>query len=299
MQFRHGLDNFAAVERRHIIERIRLAVEGFYTPGESRIVAYETAERFCGFSRAQAVADPSAEAVCDEVQLEEVCRQLAAGRPVQYVTGFTEFCGLRLSVAEGVLIPRPETEELVAWITDSCAGRRGVRFLDAGTGSGAIAIALARLLDSPVGDAVDISDDALEIARRNALDNHADVRFRRADLLASPEAFEAEVGNGRYDIIVSNPPYIPRSEWGAIRENVKGYEPHLALFVEDSDPLIFYREIGRKAQELLVGGGELFFEIHENFARAVCELLTSLGFVHIVCRRDMNGKPRMIRCVKR
>ena len=262
------------------MERVRRAVPDAYTAGEARAIAFEVAECFCGFSRAEAVADPGAEAVADEGVLEESCRRIAAHVPLQYVTGRTEFYGLPFRVGEGVLIPRPETEELVQWIAADCAGIAGVRLLDIGTGSGAIAVALSRLLVAPTVDAADISPDALVFAVENAAVN--------AGLLP----------RHRYDVVVSNPPYIPRSEYASMRDNVRLYEPAGALFVEDADPLLFYREIGHKAARLLDAGGRLFFEVHEDYVCGVCTLLSGQGFVGVECRCDMNGKPRMVRCVK-
>lgn len=286
------------MERRQLIEAIRRAVSGFYAPEESRVVAYEVAERFCGFTRLQALSDPSAAAVYNPEELADVCSQLVSGRPLQYVTGFAEFCGLRLSVAEGVLIPRPETEELVAWIMEEHGNCGGLRVLDIGTGSGAIAIALARSMPDAFVEALDISEDALRIARANASDNNVQVRFTQADILGGAEALYSALGSVSYDLIVSNPPYIPASEYAAMRDNVRRYEPHAALFVPDDDPLVFYREIGERAYELLAGGGELFVEIHENFAEGVCALFAGAGLMDISCHRDLNDRPRMVRGMK-
>ena len=172
------------MKRGEVLERVRRAVPDAYTAGEARAIAFEVAECFCGFSRAEAVADPGAEAVADEGVLEESCRRIAAHVPLQYVTGRTEFYGLPFRVGEGVLIPRPETEELVQWIAADCAGIAGVRLLDIGTGSGAIAVALSRLLVAPTVDAADISPDALVFAVENAAVNGATVHFVQADATA-------------------------------------------------------------------------------------------------------------------
>lgn len=287
------------MQRREILEKIRRAVPDAYTAGEARAIAFEVAECFCGFRRAEAVTDPGAEVVCDGERLEEACRRIAAHVPLQYVTGRTEFYGMPFRVGEGVLIPRPETEELVQWIAAEYAGREGVRLLDVGTGSGAIAVALARLLVASTVDAADISPQALDFAAANAAANGVTLRLVRADATAPYGTFAAALPRDRYDTIVSNPPYIPRSEYALMRDNVRLYEPAEALFVEDADPLLFYREIGRKAARLLVPGGRLFFEIHEDFAEGVCRLLAGGGFVDVECRHDMNGRPRMVRCVKR
>ena len=276
------------MKRREVLERVRRAVPDAYTAGEARAIAFEVAECFCGFSRAEAVADPGAEAVADEGVLEEACRRIAAHVPLQYVTGRTEFYGLPFRVGEGVLIPRPETEELVQWIAADCAGIAGVCLLDIGTGSGAIAVALSRLLVAPTVDAADISPDALVFAAENAAVNGATVHFVQADATAPYDTFAGLLPRHR----------IPRSEYASMRDNVRLYEPAGALFVEDADPLLFYREIGHKAARLLDAGGRLFFEVHEDYACGVCTLLSGQGFVGVECRYDMNGKPRMVRCVK-
>lgn len=287
------------MKRREVLELVRRAVPDAYTQDEARAVAFEVAACFCGFTRAQAVADPDAEVVAyDAQQLAEVCRQLAAHVPLQYVTGRTEFYGMPFRVGPGVLIPRPETEELVHWIIGECAGMPGLRLLDVGTGSGAIAVVLACRLAGASVDAVDVSRGALETAVRNAAEHDAAVRFVLADALASDDAFVGALPHKDYDVVVSNPPYIPRSEYALMRDNVRVHEPAGALFVEDSDPLLFYRAIGRKARRLLVPGGRLFFEVHEHRASDVCALLVGEGYVAVECRRDMNGKPRMVRCVK-
>lgn len=173
-----------------------------------------------------------------------------------------------------------------------------MRLLDIGTGSGAIAVALSRLLVAPTVDAADISPDALVFAAENAAVNGAAVHFVQADATAPYDTFAGLLPRHRYDVVVSNPPYIPRSEYASMRDNVRLYEPAGALFVEDADPLLFYREIGHKAARLLDAGGRLFFEVHEDYACGVCTLLSGQGFVGVECRCDMNGKPRMVRCVK-
>ena len=218
---------------------------------------------------------------------EAMAAQLAAGRPVQYVVGHTEFYGHRFTVREGVLIPRPETEELVSWVVHD--ERRAHALLDVGTGSGCIAVTLARLIPESRITAVDISEKALSIARENARRLDAKVDFRQGDALG--ELFPGQ--REQFDLIVSNPPYIPRSEKASIRVNVTGYEPAEALFVEDGDPLIFYRAIARNARRLLRPGGRLYFEIHENFADETFRMLTREGFPDTAVRRDLNDKNRM------
>lgn len=222
--------------------------------------------------------------------LEEQIAALAAGRPLQYVLGCTEFCGLRIGVREGVLIPRPETEELVMRIVRQAPPSPTV--LDIGTGSGCIAIALDRLIAGAEVHAVDLSERALAIARENAAALGSGVRFFRADALGDLH----EAAGRQYDIIVSNPPYVPAGDRPAMRRNVTGYEPAEALFVPDDDPLRFYRAIARSARRLLRPGGSLWLEIDERQAEAMRRLLASEAYEAIEIYLDMNDKPRMAWC---
>ena len=215
-------------------------------------------------------------------------KERATGKPLQYVFGHVDFYDAKLLVNENVLIPRPETEELVRWIAESPAPDNPA-VLDVGTGSGCIAVTLARLIPESRITAVDISEKALSIARENARRLDAKVDFRQGDALG--ELFPGQ--REQFDLIVSNPPYIPRSEKASIRVNVTGYEPAEALFVEDGDPLIFYRAIARNARRLLRPGGRLYFEIHENFADETFRMLTREGFPDTAVRRDLNDKNRM------
>lgn len=301
MYFRDGLDTFAIVmTRRELTDRIRRLLAGIYDERETLAIAFAVAEKFFGFTRSQAIADPDATvAGFDSELFDGICRELTAEKPLQYVLGEAEFCGLTLRVAEGVLIPRPETEELVQWIAEDCTGGDNLRILDIGTGSGAIAIALARFLPAARIDAIDISQRAIDIAADNARRSAATVRFACVDVLAPQDIFMKALPGNTYDIAVSNPPYIPESERRSMRRNVTDYEPSCALFVPDDDPVLFYREIALKAAEILSPGGRLYFEIHESLSRQVCAELLAAGFVGIECRNDINDKPRMVKCIKR
>lgn len=275
------------------------AAEDIYPREEARAIAFVLAKYCYGFGRTEVAMDPEAEVEnYNTLMFNDIVRQLLGWRPVQYILGETEFMDLRLEVTESTLIPRPETEELVDAIIKYPRGTCSPRILDIGTGSGAIAIALAKNLAGSEVDAVDISGDALGLARKNAENNGAQVNFICADVLLPPERFLETLPCGQYDIIVSNPPYIPESERLSMRANVSRYEPHGALFVPDSDPLLFYRSIGRVACEALSPGGELWFEVHENFARNVCALMEEHRFKDIVTIRDINGKERIVRCLK-
>ena len=286
------------MERRSIIKTISESVAAIYPQREAMAIAYTVAQNFWEFSMAQCLADPAADVRVDPAMLADICRQLADARPVQYVIGAADFYGRRFAVNEQVLIPRPETEELVHWIISDFKNISRPKVLDIGTGSGAIAISLALELDAACVDAVDISAGAIGVAAGNARSNGAVVDFRQADALANSD-FRNALPHSNYNIIVSNPPYIPRSEYDSMCDNVRRFEPHTALFVADNDPLVFYREIGRNALELLADGGRLYFEIHESFAAEVCRLLESLGLSDVECRHDINNKPRMVRCVRK
>lgn len=272
--------------RREIIARIETPLTALYGEREARQIARIVVMELGGLCLTDLVAEPDKELGIDE--LDRIIGELAAGRPLQYVLGHTEFYGLDFQVREGVLIPRPETEELVRWIAESPAPDNPA-VLDVGTGSGCIAVTLARLIPESRITAVDISEKALSIARENARRLDAKVDFQQCDALG--ELFPGQ--REQFDLIVSNPPYIPRSEKASIRVNVTGYEPAEALFVEDGDPLIFYRAIARNARRLLRPGGRLYFEIHENFADETLRMLTQEGFADTTVRRDLNDKNRM------
>lgn len=272
-----------------LYRRIYRCALPLYGQRESSSVARRILEDIYGIDRNRYIVDPEAEINADG--LDGVLQDLGRGRPVQYITGREYFCGLELKVSEGVLIPRPETGELVKWIADESDGAE--RILDIGTGSGAIAVALASQFPGAEVWAVDISETALEIARRNSEAHGAEVVFRRCDIL--DPACRTEIGGESFDIIVSNPPYVPLSEKAAMHSNVRDYEPYEALFVPDSDPLLFYRAIARFSYRSLSPGGRLYFETHKDFARDVASLMESEGLVYTEIRKDINGRERMVR----
>ena len=218
--------------------------------------------------------------------LDKIIAEISSGRPIQYILGKAEFCEMEFEVAEGVLIPRPETEELVYHIVETT--KRGARILDIGTGSGAIAISLAKLIKGAEVVAVDISEEALTIARRNAERVGVDVEFIKADALGDLSYL------GKFDIIVSNPPYIPQSDILDMRKNVVDFEPHIALFVPDNDALQFYRATAENAQTMLNEEGSMWFEIYEKAGEQMCEMLREKGFTRNELLEDANLKPRMI-----
>lgn len=274
--------------RRKTIRRIAEALRSLYPEREALQIARILVAERSGLTPTELLVN-SDETVRIE-GLEEQIAALAAGRPLQYVLGCTEFCGLRIGVREGVLIPRPETEELVMRIVRQAPPSPTV--LDIGTGSGCIAIALDRLIAGAEVHAVDLSERALAIARENAAALGSGVRFFRADALGDLH----EAAGRQYDIIVSNPPYVPAGDRPAMRRNVTGYEPAEALFVPDDDPLRFYRAIARSARRLLRPGGSLWLEIDERQAEAMRRLLASEAYEAIEIYLDMNDKPRMAWC---
>ena len=221
--------------------------------------------------------------------------ELQQEKPIQYITGEAWFYGLRFEVNENTLIPRPETEELVDWIIESQKSKvqsQKLEVLDIGTGSGCIPIALKANLPQANVSAIDVSEEALEVAKRNAAINKVDINFIQANIL------EVEDLNCHFDIIVSNPPYVRVLEKQEIKKNVLDYEPHLALFVDDNDALLFYRKITQLALINLAPNGLLFFEINQYLGKETVILLENLGFKNIELRKDFYGNDRMIKCEK-
>ena len=273
------------MKNREIINTLTQAALAVYDPMEARAVARFAAEELWGISSTQLVLNPDGECCADN--LTEVAERLASGEPVQYVVGSTEWCDLRLEVGRGVLIPRPETEELVRWIESDHRLREGLRVVDLGTGSGAIAIALAGRLAGSRVTAFDISDDALAIARRNGVAHAPQVEFLKGDMLAL-DPIEG------VDIVVSNPPYVPQSDLASMHCNVKEWEPLTALFVPDDDILRFYVATADNAQKMLSEGGSLWFEIYEKAGEQMCSMLREKGFSQTELIDDANLKPRMV-----
>lgn len=218
--------------------------------------------------------------------------QLKKEVPVQYLLGKTNFYGLDFEVNENVLIPRPETEELVEWIINENANTdkfKKLKILDIGTGSGCIAVSLAKNLPHAEVYAIDVSKKALETAKRNAVNNNVEVTFMFQDIL------ELEALKHNFDIIVSNPPYVRNLEKVEIKKNVLEYEPHLALFVDDHDALVFYKKIASLAQKNLLENGQLFFEINQYLGEEMTNLLENMNFSNVELRKDIYDNDRMIK----
>ncbi len=266
--------------------------------GEARAQMLLLLDHLGGLTTADVLAgkdellDPSVQA-----KLLEAAQRVAQGEPVQQVVGWTEFCGLRIAVTPDVLIPRPETEELVEWIVEREAwsvnseekndGR--IKILDIGTGSGCIALTLKHVRPQSDVTAVDVSEPALAVARENSVQTRLDIRLEQVNILTELPS------DGPYDIVVSNPPYIPQSEQAEMDGRVLHHEPHEALFVSDDNPLTFYHAIGQKAQKLLTQGGRLYLEINRRYGPAVTELLRRLGYEDVELRQDQFGNDRMVR----
>ena len=269
-------------------------LSSLYDAQEIESFFYLILECFHNKKRIDLALDPDME--MDAMQLlrwESVLAELKKEKPIQYILGETEFYGLPFLVNENTLIPRPETEELVEWIIKSTKYKiqsTKLRILDIGTGSGCIAISLAKNIPNAEVSAIDVSDKALSTAKKNAEINKVEVSFILKNIL------ETEELEGQFDIIVSNPPYVRNLEKAEIKPNVLEYEPHLALFVEDTDALLFYRKIAQLAQKNLSENGMLFFEINQYLGKETVELLEDLGFKNIVLKKDIYGNDRMISC---
>ena len=277
--------------RNDIVNYICSRIEHIYDePNERRNIAQYTVAAAEGVDLAKVLIWYDEEV--DIPNIEHITDELSQGRPLQYIIGKTEFCGLDFAVREGVLIPRPETEQLVEWAIKRAKRYTQPRILDLCTGSGCIAISLAHALPQATVTAIDLSSDALAVARENCTSLNVDVELLKDDVLGELPT----LGEREFDVIVSNPPYIPRSEQSRMRVNVTQYEPEMALFVDDKNPLLFYEAIACYAKKHLCKGGSLLFEVHESYATATVEMLQAKGFDHISLRKDFLDKPRMICC---
>lgn len=274
--------------RTHFINQ----VAPFFDEDEAASFFYLLLEHHRNLKRVDLVMQPDLFFSETELEmLEGVISELKCQKPIQYILGSTSFFGMPFLVNEHTLIPRPETEELVEWVLKSQTSE-GVEssLLDIGTGSGCIAISLAKNCANAQVSAIDVSREALATAEKNASINEVQVQFICQDIL------KAESLDKKYDVIVSNPPYIRMLEKQEIKPNVLEFEPHLALFVANEDPLLFYRKIAQLAQKQLNNNGYLFFEINQYLAQETIQLLEDLNFKSIELRKDIYGNDRMIRC---
>ena len=274
------------------IIHIRSELQGLYPDTEIKSFSNLIIEKISGFSRTEIIVNKNT--LFSEKQrhvIENFIAKLKEYIPIQYILGETEFFGLPFRVNESVLIPRPETEELVDWIRNENDRNANLGILDIGTGSGCIAISLKHEFTNATVDAFDISEKALETAQSNATLNKLEVNFSKVDILNTPEMEQ------KWDIIVSNPPYVTELEKSGILPNVLDYEPHLALFVPDNNPLLFYHCIAIFAQQHLKPRGKLYFEINRQFGKATVDLLTAMGFGNVELRKDISGNDRMVRAI--
>ena len=282
-------------------------LEKIYGSNEANVLIMILLEHYFGIDRVKIALEPELRLSESELlTLHFAVKELLKNKPIQYIIGATEFCGMQFQVDENVLIPRPETEELVNKLV-SCSvnhhpsfrpERSGVEkspakfsILDIGTGSGCIAISLAKLIKNSEVTAIDISEKALLVAKRNAEANNVSVNFIQADILNIKEG----LFDKKFDIIVSNPPYVCESEKKEMRANVLEYEPASALFVSDDDPLLFYRKILDFAQKNLKEGGEVWFEINEKLGVKTKNLCIERNFKNVEIISDFKGKDRIVK----
>lgn len=275
-------------------ELMNRTLSELYPTAEIRQFAHLFFGKYLSFSSVDILTRHDTELTADVTRLfEDALARLIKGEPIQYVLGEAWFGNLQFEVAKGVLIPRPETEELVEWVVSDMEDVNP-RVLDIGTGSGCIAVSVAHALPKAKVEAWDISPEAIEIAIRNADRLHTKVMFSQVDVLR----IKPDMVDGKYDIIISNPPYVRKSEKQHMHVNVLEYEPHTALFVDDDDALVFYRTIAKLAFNILNPEGKLFFEINEALGSAMRSLLEQKGFTNIEVRADIFGKERMVMATK-
>ena len=276
-----------------LVRQIREALHGSYTDAEALSLAKMLLVEVFGFSTLELYGgkDRGFSEKEQEVLSDIVCR-LQNHEPIQYIIGRETFMGLVFEVNENVLIPRPETQELVNWILEDRRADEGCKILDIGTGSGCIPISLAHFMSGAELEAWDISDGALDVARRNASQNEVKVLFRKQNVL------EAVPSSSCYDVILSNPPYITEQEKVDMEANVLDWEPSIALFVPDTDPLLFYRKIAELGLEMLVADGALYFEINRAYGEMMKTMLEDMGYNNVELRKDMFGNDRMIKAIK-
>lgn len=267
-----------------------------YTEGEADQITDWVMENLTGSRKAERMLYKNSSLTPEEEsRLNQYTERLLHHEPVQYVLGEAWFAGMKFRVNKSVLIPRPETEELVAWVIDDCKlSVACLTILDIGTGSGCIPVAIKKKLPHVSISAIDVCSEALFTATENAMALETAIDFRLLDFLDEEKWKEL----GMYDIIVSNPPYVRQQEKQNMHERVSGHEPHLALFVPDDDALLFYRKLADFSSVHLNRSGKLFVEINESFGTEVVNLFQSKGFSNIELRKDMQGKDRMVRAGK-
>lgn len=279
------------IEVNRIAKHIKENLGSYYPAGEVAAFTRIIATEILGIPQITFFLKDNVELTHEqEATLADAIKRLQKYEPIQHIQGYSDFCGLRFKVTPATLIPRPETSELVEWVASEATGNE--RILDIGTGSGCIAVSLANKLPHSKVTAWDISTEALAIATENSRSNGTEVLFEQVDILAyRPQ-------EKQFDIIVSNPPYIKENEKSAMHSNVLDWEPHTALFVPDSDPLLFYRTIAKKGLTLLKPGGTLYFEINRAHGAETVKILAGLGYANIELRKDFAENDRMIKATR-
>jgi release factor glutamine methyltransferase len=279
---------------------IKVELKDFYDIKEINAFIYILFEKYCGISKVKFLSEPSQ--TISESELLKIyfaLKDLKNYKPIQYITESTEFFGLNFFIDSSVLIPRQETEELVNWIiTDNNNIKTKLNILDIGTGSGCIAITLSKCISDSTLTAIDISEKAIQTAKRNAELNNVNILFIEADILSFRYSFSLKEIPEKFEIIVSNPPYVTMSDKKKMKANVIEYEPNIALFAKDEDPLVFYSAILDFASEKLTDNGKLYFEINESLGKETLNLIEEKGFSKYILKKDINNKDRMICCSK-
>ena len=279
----------STIPAKMLLEELTAKLASGYDARESGNIATELLLHFCQLDKVKIALNESIRPdLTVKKSLDHAVRRLLNQEPLQHILGLVEFYGFTLKTDSRALIPRPETEELVDWVLPENQTRASLKVLDIGTGTGCIAIALAKFLPKAEVAALDLSEAALQLAGENAKLNHVRVNYHQSNLLN--EALPSQ-----YDLIVSNPPYIPMADMAKMAANVLDFEPSLALFVEDEQPIVFYERITKLARHHLKPQGKLYFEIHEDFGPQVIEVLTNSGFQEIELKQDLQGKDRMIK----
>jgi release factor glutamine methyltransferase len=273
---------------------LRQLLNAVYDGPESAAIAHEVLHEITGKDKLQRLMEKDSVFMpAQQERFLDYAARLQSGMPMQYVLGYAWFAGRIFKVNEQVLIPRPETEELVQWVIDDLkiSGKFPVRILDIGTGSGCIPISVKLALETVSVSACDISPSALELASENANQLGADVHFFKLDIL---DAVQWKSLPG-YDLLVSNPPYIPITEKDSLHRNVKDFEPALALFTPADDAQLFYRAVARMGCVQLTCGGTVYCEVHADHGGATAAMFREAGYQQVILRNDMHGNPRMIR----
>lgn len=273
-----------------LLQEIVSEVSTVYEENEAKAIAYLLVEHFCGITKMDILLNNP---VTTTVDWSPILSRIKAQEPVQYLIGETEFYGRMFSVSQATLIPRPETEELVAYVCNHAIAQEARTVLDIGTGSGCIAISLACELPQAQVYAYDVSEDALAMAKQNALRNKVPVNFEQHDILQTKTLTPSSL-----DIIVSNPPYVKEEEMATMKQNVLDYEPYLALFVSDDNPLLFYKVIAHLAGKHLRPNGLCMVEINEQLGEETAALFTA-EFYDIEVIKDLFGKDRFVKAVKK